>query len=617
MNTGREQEMRISLCSVLPLDLKERTSDAGVPKMGIVALIKWMEKHGYTREQYDFYDIDMLRPSDKELDEYFRTFKPNAIGLSAILASSYTSVRHIAKIARQACPDAWIIMGGHLAAAAQTVLARTEVDICVAGDGEIPFLALLEHIKAGGGKADDTAFLAIPGLAFHDRKGELRFTGYAPGIPAEELSQPDYEILELGLKHRPELIQNYFYDKPRTLFFDLCPALNEPGRSLIGATVLTSKGCVARCTFCQRATKGYRRLSLTALDEHLRELKEKHNVGWISIGDENFGSDKKHAFEVARLMKKYDLFWEAPGVRVNTFTREDFGFLKEHNCFNVVFGIESGSQTMLNMMQKKITVEDTLAAVRNCTEQDLMAASMALLVGMPGETEASAIESGKFLGEISYIVGAHPAKIGNMIGYTIPVPGTPLYEYGQQIGVIGTSPEEEERHLEFLSKVRRSDKSLYINVSGAPAQEVYFWDLLVRMEASRTFHSLMKEHPKPPSKVGEVMLKEQARAYTPKWWNLHRDWLLTSETIDILPRWMAYPLAKWILYLDHAARRLMRGYKKSALIFEKQKTPRRLRENAFPRAPQGGLHLRAVVEAQRGEPANMTERSRVLLNLGQ
>ena len=82
--------------------------------------------------------------------------------------------------------------------------------------------------------------------------------------------------------------------------------------------------------------------------------------------EENFGSNKKQAYDVARLMKKHDIDWSAPNARCTSVTYEDLKFYKEHNLLAIRFGIESGSQKILDIMEKKFTTEDVYNAISNC-----------------------------------------------------------------------------------------------------------------------------------------------------------------------------------------------------------------------------------------------------------
>lgn len=60
-----------------------------IPKIAIVSLIKWMERSGFKRDEWDFYDIDMLDPSDEELRSAFKAANPTAIGFSATVSTTY------------------------------------------------------------------------------------------------------------------------------------------------------------------------------------------------------------------------------------------------------------------------------------------------------------------------------------------------------------------------------------------------------------------------------------------------------------------------------------------------------------------------------------------------
>jgi len=115
------------------------------------------------------------------------------------------------------------------------------------------------------------------------------------------------------------------------------------------------------------------------------------------------------------------------------------------------------------------------------------------MVGMPGETLKTAKESGKLLGEIAAKIRL-PLK--TLFGYTdifyaIPLVGTPLYEYGKKLGLVGNNVDEEEAYLKLVSNIG-AYKRYYINFNGAPMHEVVFWDVLVFLEANKTYLNLMK-----------------------------------------------------------------------------------------------------------------------------
>ncbi len=487
--SNEESAARILLCTI-PLDsgIPRGAKDLPiVPKIAIVSLIKWMEKHGYTREQYDFYDIDMLDSSDEKIRAYFREYNPNVLGLSATVSTTYGIVKRIAAIAREECPNAWIILGGSLSASARVVLHKTEVDICIQGDGEIPWVEFLGYRGQYGREWEYSQLAKIKGLTYLDPNGEMQFSGYPESIPATENPYPDYELLKIGIKTKPEALEYYFRDAAPSSWFQSDPRTFEPDRRPKMAALWTTKGCVARCTFCQRSIRGFRRNSVTTLDEHLEELKEKYNVGFIQISDENFGADKKHAYEVARMMKRHDMLWMAGGVRCLSIDGDDVKFYQEHGCSALKFGIESGSQMILDLMEKNFTVEQVYQAVRHCYVND-MYSPLAVMTGMPGENDETARQTGEFLGNMARMGGVPPAEMGLAVFYALPLPGTPLYEYGQHVGVIGTTVDDEEKYLIAISDLG-ADKSNYININGSSLRDLLFWDFLILYEATRTYYS--------------------------------------------------------------------------------------------------------------------------------
>ncbi|MBI2789660.1 MAG: radical SAM protein [Elusimicrobia bacterium] len=331
----------------------------------------------------------------------------------------------------------------------------------------------------------------------------MEFTVPAPRPPGAELAYPDYALMLAGAKGDVEKFNWYLPNGLDSGWFAYDKRSWTPGRPSRMAHLVTSKGCVARCTFCERPTVGYRNYDLDRLDAHLGMLKRDFNVGFINIFEENFGSNKKHSYEVARLFKKHDMIWVAGGTRVTNVSYEDLKFYQDHQCSGLKFGVESGSQTILDVMEKKFTVQQVRSALENCGKLRLMA-PLSVMAGMPGETLDTARESGRFIGDIAYSFGTPPHLIGGVGAfYALPMPGTPLYEYGQQTGLIPTDVDGEEAYFKSLAYAG-SDKVHYLNLSGAPVREVLFWDILMALEANRTFYRKMAQAPRPPLGIYEV-----------------------------------------------------------------------------------------------------------------
>jgi radical SAM superfamily enzyme YgiQ (UPF0313 family) len=547
-----------------------------MPKIAIVSLIKWMEAQGYGKDQYDFYDVDMLLPSDAELVEYFKEYNPTVVGLSAVVSTCYAQVKRLAGLIRKVCPDAWIVLGGSLTASANLVLHKTDVDICVVGDGEITWVDLLAYFKAHGRRWNVDALKSIAGLTFLNDKDEIEFTGYGRSLPGEQNPFPDYDILLDGLKRRPSEFANYFRPGLGATHFLTDPRASEPGRRPMLAQLWTSKGCVARCTFCQRSTKGYRTFEAGGLDDHLKMLASRFNIGFIHILDENFGSDNEYARSVADVMHANGMLWMASGVRVSSVEYDDLKYFKDHGCASLKFGVESGSQKIMDVMEKKFTVDRVFQTLSHCHEVGLYS-PLAVMVGMPGETNETAAETGKFVGRLSYMCGVSPKYAGVSVFYALPLPGTPLYVYGQQVGVIGRHPDQEEAFLMSVSGTGAS-KINYVNLNGGKIKDVIWWDWLVNLEATRTFESLVRSKGIPPSTfVQKTIIEDKKKEIVGRALTLRQvlqavrscsltgvraklfyfcDWFMEhkvvhNKTVVRLPRWALYPVLRQIVYLNY------------------------------------------------------------------
>lgn len=550
-----------------------------MPKIAIVSLIKWMQKSGY-KNNYDFVDIDMLLWSDEEICSYLEQYRPDIVGLSAVVSTCYIQSKRISKLIRSTLPNTVIVLGGSLSASSNLILHQTDVDLCAVGDGENTWIEILRYVECYGRNFNYEILSKINGIAFLNKIDELVFTGYGTPIAGHENPFPDYEILQKGLQNKPHLISNYFRRALNLIEFQSDPRSFESNRKPMLAQFWSSKGCVARCTFCQRSTKGYRTLDIDPLDEHLTILSEQFNVGFIHILDENFGSDKKYTYEFAKKMSHHNMLWMASGVRVTSFDYDDIKFLKQCGCVSLKFGVESGSQKILDVMEKKFTV-DKVYSMLNIMSKLEMYSPLAVMVGMPGETNNTCIETGKFLGSVAHMQGIDPLVESPTVFYALPLPGTPLFQYGQRIGVIGSTPEAEELFLLSVSGAG-AHKENYINLNGSRICDVIWWDILVRMETQREFLRRNRQNPllkdsfflkafyknnirqRPylsnSIKLGSLKFPNRSDVITLvkkvlRWFegSFIPNVLLPCTIVHSLPRVLVYPIIRGILLLNYYA----------------------------------------------------------------
>lgn len=612
-----KETIKVLLCT-MPVEgagqvLNRKRSDGPVgivPKVAIVGLIKEMQKNGFPASSYDFYDIDMLYPDDAELEEFLQSCKPDVIGLSAPVSTSYAQVKRVSSMARAIFPDVWIVMGGHLSASAELILNKTEVDLVICGDGEIAWIETLEHIlkfpDRNCFKIKDK-FIEINGVAFLDNNGAIKLNGFGIPLKGEDISYPDYDILKLGVKNDPSLIWNYFRPGLSAGLFNFDERANDEGRGMYMASLFTSKGCTNRCTFCQRGTKSFRVMSLEKLEDHIIYLKENFDVGFIKILDESFGTNKKHAYKVADIMDKHGMLWFALG-RCKSMDEEDIAYYKSKGCSAIQFGIESGSQRMLDLMEKRFKVEDVLATLTSCIKNGVYS-PVSILLGMPGEDESTALETGRFLGLVAAAMGVHPQVINFDLFYAMPNQGSPLWEYGQINGVLPDDSDLDGSDS-FMQKYSYITfyKRYYINLNGAATKELLFWEYLVRLEASRVF---MQRNKSVVQKVGGGVMEEfykehgtykrgggiteiyneknkKNKAINPRMSLRYKSvkfitisyiidkYFVENSFINRVPRFIVYPLIKNLLYLEFLVQRMYRQNREFT-IFQKNKKINRIK----------------------------------------
>lgn len=570
--------MNVMMCSVpveaVGSELRRKRSEGPMPinpKVGIISIIRYLVKQGVVENKLDFYDIDMLYPSDKEISDYFKFKSPDIIGLSGVVSTSYQQIKRISKIAKEVLPNVVVVVGGGIAAAYRVILHQTDVDYCVKGDGEIAFYKIIQALGAG----DVSQIYEIPGVAYQ-KNSQVLIEGMGEQQAADDIGCHSLSWLRKGLNGSDELLNNYIRPGGMSGLFSLDTRVDEFIDQPL-ATIYTTKGCVARCTFCQRASKGYRTIPIEDIKSYLRTLINEFGVKFINISDENWGSNKKHAYQIADLMSELGLFWAATGVRVTSVSYEDLEYYYNHNCSCLKFGVESGSQDILDVMEKKFDVSQVYSCLTNCMKIGIHS-PMALMIGMPGETNKTVLETGAFIGKISSALGVYPNDMFMDIFYALPLLDTPLYEYGKINGFFGGSVEKEEDFLDALAN-SAAYKRYYINLSGESIKDVVSWDVLMKMHASRVYNKIAahKSELLNPEIRGRLLAhKRRLTKENPHVLLANKNlistlieiWVIGNKFFDCIPERLLYPVIRYLLYVEYLIDKITRRY--DTFLFDKQ-----------------------------------------------
>ena len=461
---------------IITVPLREKPSN-NIP-VGPLSIMKYMRNHGV--DGVELYDIDVFRPAFDEAVKNIIDKKPDVLGISGVVSTAYEYTKNLSFAIKEALPNCLIVLGGNMAASAEIALRRTKVDICVNGDGEIPFLEICQRAME---TRDPFKYMDIKGLVYLGDDGALVNTGYGDTVPVDEMWDYDLADLEKSIgtldRHIPLALSGYDSD---IWFRDANVEISSKHRM---GNLFVAKGCVAKCTFCHRWSKGLRHVPVSHLKKRLENLIKNHDVGALNIAAESFGNDKRWLVEFLEMIKPYNLAWRAHGVRSNTFDKEWLVRMSDAGCTGVGFGNETGSAEMLEIMEKKVSLEDNYNSMKWSIEAG-MQVGVQLVIGMPGESPKTIKETIKYC---QYVTSLTPEQDPNnmSINYAQALPGTPLYEYGRSKGIIGQDIDGEEAYLIRISDRNAHDETTTINFTTYPTLMSRTWRPQITIETNYHF----------------------------------------------------------------------------------------------------------------------------------
>jgi len=477
MQSYQDKALKIILCNVAI-----RQKHDPFPPVACTSLCNVLIEAGYKPV---FYDIDAKRPDQEELFKYFGKVQPHIVGISAVVSTGYENTKILAGIIKKASPNTQIILGGNLAAAYEVILRKCQIDICVIGEGEKVLLNLVRHYeKYSHFKPVNEKLQKIRGIAYIDTSGICNFTGQEELIASDDLQEPDYEFLS-----RFSNIEQYILDPMTRNDFAYDHRSQEghrQGKKM--ATIFTSKGCINRCSFCHRWVKGYRVISLGKVLATMKHLIENFNVGFFCISDECFGENNEWLENFIAAVKPLDVLFQVGGARVSIIKKDPsiMRRLRDAGMTTIYFGMESGSEKILTIMEKHATSDENLMAAKVCAEAGIYTI-IQLVIGMPGENNLTIDETIEFIKEATGKLPYPPIVSTN---YLQALPGTPSYEYLRNHGFLGSTIDDEEKYLVRISDINAAEFKQYINVSETPLSEVKIWRIKIAILS--TIHWLKK-----------------------------------------------------------------------------------------------------------------------------
>ncbi|NLT68615.1 MAG: B12-binding domain-containing radical SAM protein, partial [Acidobacteria bacterium] len=368
-----------------------------LPPMGLITLAGFLQANGYTVKVID------LLTEDHSVDTFeaeLRSWEasPLIIGLSLYTETADAGLE-MAGIIKRWFPDTAIAVGGpHPAFQAEQMLAESEIDYVICGEGEATLLELLECLKWGA-----PARNAIPGLIYRD----------ASGCITANPSRP--QMRELDLLPFPA--------------YELYPVRQDK------FNVVSSRGCPGKCLFCSsRAFSGsiYRMHSAEWLISLIFHYRKLFTFSLLELMDDTFTVNRERTKRFCALLRETHL-----EVRIRIKSRIDFiseeviAPLAAAGCETIHIGVESADKEVLESISKGQTPDDILRAVEILTRYGIRI-DASFMVGHPTDTLQTI--------EKTVIMAATFKRIGNAyMAISTPYPGTGLHqravEYGMTIAV--------------------------------------------------------------------------------------------------------------------------------------------------------------------------------------
>ena len=447
-----------------------RPAPTHFPPIGTLSLMSALRKIDH--HNYSFFDIDCFRPDFEEVLSRIVDEEPAILAISAVVSTAYQYVKDLSLAIKQVMPHLLILVGGPLGASAEIILRKTGVDVVAIGEGELIIQGLAKAYDRNTGR--DESLAKVKGLVYLDGD-EIINTGYTDPIPKEAVYDIDYTDLERFSNIHYYVCSMEFHGRSH---FEHDPRMKEPhrlGKSWV--TVLASKGCVAKCTFCHRWDKGIRYIPVPIFIERLKVLIERYNVGFVEIGDENFGTSVAWLKEFCAAMSKLDVLWNVTGMRVNCISADKLQMMKKAGCVEAVFGMETGSERMLAIMNKGVELHHNYDAL-DYVHSNGMRTTVQLVLNMPGECQETIEETAEFI-RYAVEIDSSVSPFNHSMNYAQALPGTPLYEYAIHEGLIGAGLEAEENYLMWISDKNAADENFTIFFNKLPRLQVLGWRIFL------------------------------------------------------------------------------------------------------------------------------------------
>jgi len=364
-------------CRVLPADLARTTAShdrlkiMAFPPLGIQTLAPVLRQHGHHVRMFDTAHPQMKA---EHLARAAAEERPDVIALSFLSTTTYPAAKSMARRLKTEAPGIPIIVGGPFATlnADRILQDCPDIDCVGVGEGEELLPDYLEHLDGPG---------SVAGLVWRSNGRVIENVPRPLLRDLDRFPYPDRTSLPI------DYVESLPLDVPAVLSLDkFC-------------TVQTSRGCPYACSYCDIPALGEGRWRSRSPAHVLGELQELHDLGYRSIylTDDHFLINRKRIEAICRgiIERKLTFHWGCEG-RVDSVGIEQLPLLRQAGCDFLAFGVEAGTQKVLDRLNKKQTPAQVEHAVREAKRQGIARVHGFFVVGSPDESAADILESFRF-----------------------------------------------------------------------------------------------------------------------------------------------------------------------------------------------------------------------------
>ena len=332
------------------------------PPVGILYLAGYVESANDA--QVKIFDFQV---ETKNVICEINEFKPEIVGITCQTPQFPEMIRLVKEIKKR-FPEITIVVGGsHPSVMPHEAASNPNIDVTVIGEGEITFSEIIKY-KNGKMPLED-----IKGIAYR-RGDKIVFTAPRPLIAnLNDLAKPAIHLIDL-------------------MKYQFSTEVQVGSKT---AFIATTRGCPFNCSFCankDKYQKTYRIRSIESLEEELDSFKA-NGIDSFYVIDDVFTLNKRALYSFCNLLQKngYHFTWWAQ-TRADCIDMNMLRMMKKAGCLSLSFGIESGSDRLLNIVRKGVSTQQTRRAV-TMTRQAGIIAKGNFILGLPQETRRDSLKT--------------------------------------------------------------------------------------------------------------------------------------------------------------------------------------------------------------------------------